>query len=116
MASKAIGLGDLIATTAAEIRKARDEAKKGDPVIKLEGCEIELKATVSAEAGGGIKVWILDLSAKGKAENASTIKLRFGPAGEKPAVFLVDRSSARESSDPIVPVRQATVVDDEVKK
>jgi hypothetical protein len=59
-------------------------------VLKFEGCELELKVTMSAEAGAGIKVWLFDASAKGKAEHASTIKLRFGPAGNAPVVFLAD--------------------------
>jgi NTP-dependent ternary system trypsin peptidase co-occuring protein len=113
MALEGIGLGDLILTTAQEIRKARDQsAKLGDPVLTLEGCELELKVTISAEGGAGIKVWLLDLSAKGNAERASTITLRFGPApGPKPEVFFVDRAqivSPPKNGDKIVPARRAT--------
>lgn len=112
MAIASIGLADLIVTTAQEIRKARDaSATKGDPVLSLEGCELELKVTISAEAGAGIKVWLLDLSAKGNAERASTITLRFGPAaGGKPEVFLVDKArlqSGAAESDKVVSQRQA---------
>jgi hypothetical protein len=117
MAIAPIGLADLIVTTAQEIRKARDaSAEKGDPVLSLEGCELELKVSVSAEANAGIKVWLLDLSAKGSAERASTITLKFGPApGGKPEVFFVDRTHRLTSEDDhVVPQRRATR--DEVKR
>lgn len=111
MAVAPIGLADLIVTTAQEIRKARDQsAGKGDPVLALEGCELELKVTLSAEANAGIKVWLLDLSAKGSAERASTITLRFGPAPGKPEVFLVDRDRLHRLTDEgnrIVPQNRA---------
>jgi hypothetical protein len=109
MATGSIGLGDLIVTTAQEIRDARDRsAKVGDPVLKFEGCELELKVTISAEAGAGIKVWLVDLSTKGEVERASTITLRFGPAaGQKPEVFLVDRDRVDEKGEKIVPARRA---------
>jgi len=93
VATDGIGLGDLITRTANEIRKARDAAPKDDPVLTLSGCELELSVTVSAEGSAGIKVWLLDLSAKGDLERSSKITLKFGPAGNKPDVFLVDGKS-----------------------
>ncbi len=115
MAIAGIGLGDLILTAAEEIRKARDKsAERGDPVLTLEGCELELKVTVSAEGGGGIKVWLLDLSTKAGAERASTITLRFGPAGKTPEVFLLERDAeGKLTGKPaaILPARQATRTD-----
>jgi len=108
-----IGLSDLIVRVADEIRDARNRsAGIDDPVLKLEGCELELKVTMSAEGGAGIKVWLLDLSAKGKAEHASTIKLRFGPAADGKVVFLTQTPAP--GGDPegrkagaITPVRRA---------
>lgn len=111
MAVAPIGLADLIVTTAQEIRKARDQAaQKGDPVLSLEGCELELKVTLSAEANAGVKVWLLDLSAKGSAERASTITLKFGPApGGKAEVFFVDRNRRGQIDEleQIVPQKRA---------
>jgi hypothetical protein len=108
MAVAGIGLGDLILTTAQEIRKARDEsAKSGDPVLTLEGCELELKVTISVEGSAGIKVWLLDLSTEGSAERASTITLRFGPAG-KQEVFLVAQGHAPHEDAKIVPKKRAS--------
>lgn len=86
-----IGLGDLISRTAAEIRKARDAAPKDDAVLTLTDCELELAVTVGAEVGGGIKVWLIDVSGKAKAEQVSRIKLKFGPAGSKPTAFSANQ-------------------------
>ena len=61
--------------------QARNKSVGKDAVLTLESCELELKVTVSAEGGGGFKVWFVDLSTKGSAERASTITLRFGSAG-----------------------------------
>lgn len=71
-------LAQLIETTANELRAVRDKGEK-DAVIQFTGCELELAVTVSAEAGGGVKFWLVDLSGKGKAETVSKVKLSFGP-------------------------------------
>jgi hypothetical protein len=113
MAVAGIGLGDLIVTTADEIRKAKAEsAKRGDPVLALESCELELKVTVSAEAGAGIKVWLVDLSTKGAVERASTITLRFGAEGKFVLGGEGAAGRAPESDEPIVPARRAAVEND----
>ena len=90
MAIGGIGLGDLIETVADEIRAAQKKSEAKKAVLALEGCELELKVTVSAEGGGGFKIWFIDLSTKGSAERASTITLRFGSAGETPAAFQAE--------------------------
>lgn len=120
MAGAGIGLGDLIVRTAEEIRDARNRsAATGDPVLKFEGCELELKVTMSAEGGAGIKVWLLDLSAKGRAEHASTITLRFGPTSDGKVVFFTQADATRPlgpgepsgagTTTPIEPAHRAKV-------
>lgn len=112
MAENGIKLGDLIFNTSQEIRRARDESKKiGDPVLNLQSCQLELKVILSAEAGGGIKICLLDFSAKGSAQNASTITLMFGPADSRPSVFL----AAKEDTSSIAPAKKADVVKEELK-
>lgn len=74
----AFSLSALIKATADELRAARAKAKK-DAVIQLTACEIELAVTVTAEAGGGIKFWLVDASAKGSGQSMSRIKLSFEP-------------------------------------
>lgn len=107
MAIGGIGLGDLIATVADEIRTARAKSAGKESVLALEGCELELKVTVGAEAGAGFKVWFVDFSTKGSAERASTITLRFGSAGTTPVVFQV--AQPEQSKEPIVPQQRAAL-------
>ena len=71
-------LSQLIKNTAEEISNARAESPK-DAVMKFEGCELELAVTISADAGGAVKFWVIDASAKVKAETVSRVKLKFGP-------------------------------------
>lgn len=104
-----VGLGELITRTAEEIRNARNNAPKNDPVLLLSGCELTLAVTVSAEVGGGLKVHLFNVSAKGKGERASTIKLTFGPAGTIPASFAVFGSPSDEPDRPVVGGTRASV-------
>ncbi|WP_235705846.1 trypco2 family protein [Acidiphilium iwatense] len=109
-APEGIELADLITRTAHEIRKARDEAPKNDPVISLSGCELTLAVTVSAEASGGLKVWLLDISAKGKGERVSTIKLTFGPIGQdgtNVVAFMANQTPSDEAEPPITGGKRA---------
>jgi hypothetical protein len=71
-------LTQLIESTASELRAVRAK-QPADPVMQFQGCELELAVTVAAEAGGGIKFWLVDASAKAKAETVSKVKLSFGP-------------------------------------
>ena len=90
----AFSLSQLIKATADELRVARAQSPK-DAVIQLTGCEIELAVTVQAEAGGGIKFWVVDAKAKASGETVSTIKLNFSPAIDYGRVLaLTDGSEA----------------------
>ena len=71
-------LAQLIETTANELRKV-GKKPSNKAVMQFTGCELELAVKVGAEAGGGIKFFLGDLSAKGSSETASKIKLSFGP-------------------------------------
>ena len=75
-------LGQLIEQTAAELRELQKKPQE-DAVMQFTNCELELAVTVSAELGGGIKFTLIDLSAKGSAENVSKIKLSFEPLSGK---------------------------------
>lgn len=92
-APEGIGLGDLITRVADELRKAREDAPKGEEVIALKGCELTLAVTVGVEAGGGLKVWLLDLSAKGKGERVSTIKLTFDAMPGEMTAFVAHQET-----------------------
>jgi hypothetical protein len=75
-------LGQLIEQTAAELRELQKKPQQ-DAVMQFTNCELELAVTISAELGGGIKFTLIDFSAKGSAENASKVKLSFGPLTDK---------------------------------
>lgn len=74
----AFTLGQLIQKTADELRVLENQPRQ-DTVMQFTSCELELAVTVSAEVGGGIKFTLIDFSAQGSAENASKVKLSFGP-------------------------------------
>lgn len=71
-------LAELIESTADELRKVRNKHRE-DAVIQLTSCELEMAVTIGAEAGGGIKFWLVDASAKAKGESVSRVKLSFKP-------------------------------------
>jgi hypothetical protein len=87
-------LAQLVETTANELRAVRAGASD-DAVIKFTGCELELAVTVSAESGGGIRFWLVELSGKGKAETVSKVKLKFGPLDDAIIAALAKRSGRK---------------------
>lgn len=87
-------LSDLIRTTAKELKEA--QAPEKDAVMQFEGCELELSVTAGAEGGAGIKFWLVEASAKARAETISKIKLSFGPIPGK----STQHSSGTNSEDP----------------
>lgn len=78
-------LSQLIEKTAEDLKSAQKPEK--DAVMQFTACELELAVTVSAEAGGGIRFWLVDASAKGKAETVSKVKLTFGPLPGKVVAY-----------------------------
>ena len=71
-------LAQLIENTADELRKLRKTPPE-QAVIQFTGCELELAVTIAAEAGGGIKFWVVDASGKTSGKTISRVKLSFGP-------------------------------------
>lgn len=77
-------LAQLIEKTADELRSLRQKPHP-DAVMQFTGCELELAVSLKAEAGGGIKFWLVDASAKASGETVSKVKLTFGPLTEEAA-------------------------------
>ena len=88
-------LSQLIETTVSELKAARKPDK--DAVMQFTGCELELTVTIGAEAGGGIKFWLVDASAKGNVENVSKVKLTFGPLPGTTAAYLAAAGGGKGS-------------------
>lgn len=89
MARTNIELAKLIQTVADELRSARDNANKGDPIIDLVDCELEMAVEVTNEGGAGIKVWVFELGGRRSKLNSNTVKVRFAPHGNRPVAFRV---------------------------
>jgi hypothetical protein len=70
-------LAELIDHTSDELRRARHAEHIEDGVMVFKSCELELSVTVKAEAGGGIRFWVIDASGKVAGETISKIKLSF---------------------------------------
>lgn len=98
-------LGDLVLRTANELREAQAKANKDDPVLQFTGCEIELAVTATAEAGGGIKFWLVDASVKASRENVSTVKINFGPVPGKKALQYLQETGGAAPKNPKRKVR-----------
>lgn len=85
-------LTQLIEKTADELRSLKKKPAK-DAVMQFTGCELELAVTLTAEAGGEIKFWLVNASTKASGETVSRVKLSFGPLSADP-----------KTGKPIVPV------------
>lgn len=92
-------LSELIKHTADELRTASISGAE-KPVMQFSGCELELSVTVGAEGGGGIRFWIVNASAKAKAETVSKIKLSFGSIpGESISYPAISQSNTADDAD-----------------
>lgn len=83
-------LGELITSTAQQIREARDKAPP-DTVMQFERCELELAVTLSNEGGGGLKFHFFSAELKAKEQALSRIKLSFGPIPGKPSPAFLSK-------------------------
>lgn len=73
-------LSDLIQNVRAELLKLRDdpEARK-DPVMVLNGLDLELEIEVSTTAKGGLQFYILEVGGEAHGKHTHRIKLSFEP-------------------------------------
>jgi methionine synthase II (cobalamin-independent) len=73
-----IPLNQVVDEIAKALRQAQADAeKRGGAIMKFEECELEFAVQVESEAGGGLKVWVLEFKAGMKRNEANTIKLKF---------------------------------------
>jgi hypothetical protein len=52
---------------------------RGDAILQLDECEVQLAVTMEGGGNAGIKFWVIELGASGKTENANTITVKFKP-------------------------------------
>jgi hypothetical protein len=78
VAEKKILLSDLIDTVTGELLKAQNNAlKRGVSTMLFEECEFEFGIEAEKEAGGGVSVWVIDVSAGVKKTETNTIRVKF---------------------------------------
>lgn len=71
-------LSDVLAYVAEQLLMAEKQAKNREQAImRFEECEVELSVKLEAGAKGGIKVWVIELGANVKREEANKIKVKF---------------------------------------
>jgi copper(I)-binding protein len=77
MAEK-IALSDILAQIADELTLAEENARRrGFAVMQFQECEIEFAVQAEKQAGGGIKVWFINLGGGVKRSDENTIRLKF---------------------------------------
>lgn len=79
-----IELADLLGSLRSEISRARLEADGRDVRFRIDSIELELQVAVekSAEAGGGVRFWVVSLGGKGGAKSAETHVVRLALTAE----------------------------------
>ncbi|WP_454853782.1 trypco2 family protein [Promicromonospora soli] len=73
-----VPVANAIEALRSELEAAMDAGKGSRLRFEATAIEVELQATVTlgAEAGAGVKWWLVDASAKGSAERATTQTIR----------------------------------------
>lgn len=85
--SQRIPLSEVLAHITAEIRTANERATQTQkPVMQFEECEFEFAVEAEKSAEGGIKVWILNLTAGGKRTDSNTVRIKYTKLAGGPPV------------------------------
>ena len=80
-----IGLSDLIEHVATALIEAQKKAQqRAQAVMRFSECQIQCAVEVEKEAGGGIKVWILELKGGAKKTEHNTITVKFSSIPHEP--------------------------------
>jgi Trypsin-co-occurring domain 2 len=56
---------------------------RGDAILQLDECEVQLAITMDGGGSAGIKFWVIELGVNAKTENANTITVKFKPIDGK---------------------------------
>ena len=76
--SEKIELSEVIDHVSSELLKAQEKANaRGQATMQFSECEVEFAVETTKEAGGGIKVWLLDLKGGAKKTDKNTIRVKF---------------------------------------
>ena len=73
-------LAEMLAQLSQQLSKADSAARaRGDAVLQLEECEVQLAVNMEGGGSAGIKFWVIELGANAKTENSNTITVKFKP-------------------------------------
>lgn len=82
----------MLAYVATQLLEAQRNAQaRGQAVMQFTECEIECAVQVEKETGGGLKVWILELTGGKKKTEQNTITVRFSAIEGQPPVQTLTR-------------------------
>ncbi len=74
MANDRIELSEILRYVSQELQDADAKARAaGSAVMKFDECKLEFAVSAEKEGGGGLKVWILNLSGGAKKSESHTI-------------------------------------------
>lgn len=97
-----IPIADLVKHVRSELL-AIHRGANGDGLLALTECEFEFALEAEREAGGGIKVWLLDLKGGGKKTESNTVRIKYGAApGQSVVMAALDKATVAPA-----PKRQA---------
>lgn len=96
------GLSEILLALGDELRQANHtvgeypfygthvegETNVPEPILFLAGAEVQLSVAVTAEASGGVKVWVVNTEASGSVERSGTVKVMLNTGGVSPAVGM----------------------------
>jgi len=74
--SQKIPIAELVRHVRSELESIHNAAV-GDALLNLSECEFEFALEAEREAGGGLKVWLLDLSGGGKKSESNTVRIKY---------------------------------------
>jgi aminopeptidase N len=78
-----IGLAELIEQVKQELLTPSVEGKTDIPLLSVDSVELELQVTVKKEGNAGIKIYVLDLGAKGSRDDVQKVKVKLSPIVSK---------------------------------
>lgn len=73
-------LPTLLATLSDQLREAdRNARARGNPIMQLEECEIELSVSLELGAKGSVKFWVLEAGADAKTAHTNKVRVKLKP-------------------------------------
>lgn len=73
-------LAELLAQLSDQLIAADRRAReRGQAIMQLEECEVELAINMEGGGNAGIKFWVVELGVNAKTERVNTLKVKFKP-------------------------------------